>query len=296
MSYLKTSKSEVYYEDSAEQFPEVFDKPVVLFMNGWALSSRYWTPVIEKLTPDFRCVTLDQSGTGRTKLISSLHDYTIPYFADEVSSIIEHLKLNQDKRMHVVGHSMGSMVTTEIQHRYPEATASATIIACGIFDYNWIQMQILSWFVETSMNFKWIFNLGPFKDGLIEKATTQPIDPKYADIIVEDFLNTNSEAASQVGTLSLDKHALDVYTAQAVAIQSPVLLCVGKDDQTIPPEGMVTLYEKRCQHESLKTKLIQYDNIGHLPMLEVTDEFSKALHEHFNKSMESVSELKPAGA
>ncbi len=294
MGYLKTEKSEVYYEDSADSYPEVKDKPVVLFLNGWALSARYWTPVIEELTPDYRCVTLDQSGTGRTKLISSLHDYTIPYFADEVSAVIDHLNLARHKHLHLVGHSMGSMVTTEIHHRFPDECISVTIIACGIFDYNWMQMQLLSWFVESSMNFKWIFNLGPFKSGLIEKATTKPISQEYADIIVDDFINTNTEAASQVGTLSLDKHALDVYTAQALAIKTPLLLCVGKDDKTIPPEGMETLYEKRQQHSSLSTRLIQYDNIGHLPMLETTKEFAAALKEHFAFSESQVSDLKPA--
>jgi pimeloyl-ACP methyl ester carboxylesterase len=294
MGYLKTEKSDVYYEDSADSYPEVKDKPVVLFLNGWALSARYWTPVIEELTPDYRCVTLDQSGTGRTKLISSLHDYTIPYFADEVSAVIDHLNLARHKHLHLVGHSMGSMVTTEIHHRYPDECISVTIIACGIFDYNWMQMQLLSWFVESSMNFKWIFNLSPFKSGLIEKATTKPISQEYADIIVEDFINTNTEAASQVGTLSLDKHALDVYTAQALAIQTPLLLCVGKDDKTIPPEGMETLYEKRQQHSSLSTRLIQYDDIGHLPMLETTKEFAAALREHFTFSESQVSDLKPA--
>lgn len=292
MGYLKTAKSEVYFEDTAENSPELKNKPVILFMNGWALSSRYWQPVIDALTPEYRCVTLDQSGTGRTKLITRLHDYTIPYFADEVSAIIEHLNLAQDKNLHLVGHSMGSMVTTEIHHRYPKSTASVTIIACGIFDYNWMQMQLLGWFVETSMNFKWLFNIGPFKDMLIEKATTKPIESEYADIIVEDFINTNTEAASQVGTLSLDKQALDVYTAQALAIQTPLLLCVGKADKTIPPEGMVTLYEKRKQHNGLKTHLIEYDETGHLPMLEITSEFSENLKEHFQKSQQMVGDLK----
>ncbi|NTV46256.1 MAG: hypothetical protein HGB11_06980 [Chlorobiales bacterium] len=82
MNYLRTERSEVYYEDSADRHPEVKDKPVVIFLNGWALSGRYWKPVIDRLTPHYRCITIDQSGTGRTRLTTSRHIFTIPVFAD----------------------------------------------------------------------------------------------------------------------------------------------------------------------------------------------------------------------
>ncbi|ACF13584.1 alpha/beta hydrolase fold [Chloroherpeton thalassium ATCC 35110] len=284
MSQLSTAHSVVYYEDTLETHPEVTGKPVVIFLNGWALSCRYWKPVVDALTPDYRCITLDQSGTGRTKVVHNQHKFNIPVFADEASELIEKLGIAGDHNMHIIGHSMGSMVATELHHRYPNATASVTIIACGIFDYSWWQMQMLSWFVETSMNFKWLFFLGSFKEAFVEKATSQPIGEAFEKIIVEDFLNTDTEAAKQVGTLSLDKGALDLYTAQSVSIDAPLLLCVGIDDKTIPPDGMVTLYERRQGTAASPTTLIQYPGTGHLPMLENTEEFVKNLREHFSQS------------
>jgi 2-succinyl-6-hydroxy-2,4-cyclohexadiene-1-carboxylate synthase len=293
MNYLRTERSEVYYEDSADRHPEVKNRPVVVFLNGWALSGRYWKPVIDRLTPHYRCITIDQSGTGRTKLTTSRHVFNIPVFADEASSIIDDLGLAKDKQLHFVGHSMGSMVATELHHRYSKHSASVTIIACGIFDYSWVQMQLLGWFVETSMNFKWLFNFDYFKKMLVEKATSQPIAPEYETVIVEDFIGTDTEAATQVGTLSLDEHALNLYTKQSVSIQSPVLLCVGKADKTIPPEGMITLFEQRQENTKAPTKLVQFSDTGHLPMLEITDEFVKILKEHLDESMKIA--LAPEG-
>jgi len=293
MNYLRTERSEVYYEDSADRHPEVKNRPVVVFLNGWALSGRYWKPVIDRLTPHYRCITIDQSGTGRTKLTTSRHVFNIPVFADEASSIIDDLGLAKDKQLHFVGHSMGSMVATELHHRYSKHSASVTIIACGIFDYSWVQMQLLGWFVETSMNFKWLFNFDYFKKMLVENATSQPIAPEYETVIVEDFIGTDTEAATQVGTLSLDEHALNLYTKQSVSIQSPVLLCVGKADKTIPPEGMITLFEQRQENTKAPTKLVQFSDTGHLPMLEITDEFVKILKEHLDESMKIA--LAPEG-
>lgn len=284
MNYLRTERSEVYYEDSADRHPEVKDKPVVIFLNGWALSGRYWKPVIERLTPHYRCITIDQSGTGRTRLTTSRHVFNIPVFADEASAVIDKLGIASDKLLNFVGHSMGSMVATELHHRYSKYSASVTIIACGIFDYSWVQMQLLGWFVETSMNFKWLFSFDYFKKILVEKATTQPIAEEYQRIIVEDFMGTDTDAATQVGTLSLDKHALELYTKQSVSIQSPVLLCVGKADKTIPPEGMVTLFEQRQAQTSAPTKLVEFSNTGHLPMLEITEEFVTMLKTHLDES------------
>ncbi|NTV46175.1 MAG: hypothetical protein HGB11_06565 [Chlorobiales bacterium] len=134
------------------------------------------------------------------------------------------------------------------------------------------------------MNFKWLFSFDYFKKMLVEKATTQPIEAEYQRIIVEDFRGTDTEAATQVGTLSLDKHALELYTKQSVSIQSPVLLCVGKADKTIPPEGMITLFEQRQAQTSAPTKLVEFSNTGHLPMLEITEEFVKMLKEHLDES------------
>jgi len=288
MSQLSTVHSVVYYEDTLETHPEVEGKPVVIFLNGWALSCRYWKPVVDALTPDYRCITLDQSGTGRTKVMQNQHTFDIPVFVDEASALIDKLGIAGDHNMHIIGHSMGSMVATALHHRYPKASASVTIIACGIFDYSWWQMQVLSWFVETSMNFKWLFFLDSFKQAFVEKATSQPIGNRYEKIIVDDFLNTNTEAATQVGTLSLDKGALDLYTAQSVSIDSPLLLCVGIADKTIPPEGMVTLYEQRQGKAPSPTTLIQYPEIGHLPMLENTTAFVQNLREHFSQSADFI--------
>lgn len=286
VSILQTKQSRLYFEDSAEAFDADSEKPTVLFINGWAMSAKYWTPIANILTPYFRILRLDQSGTGRTTLTTKQPAFTIEAFANEASALIEHLGLSS---LHLVGHSMGSMVTAELAHRHREKTLSTTIIACGIFSYSAVQMEILSAFIRGTMNLKFLFHLDFFKRAFIQKATTQPIPKEYEKILVDDFLNTDAEAAEKVGTFSLNPDILRRYQEQVISIPSPLLLCVGKSDKTIPPEGMTTLYDTRVsKHPMLSTQFFEFEQVGHLPMLEAIDDFTDILSAHFHESQKAT--------
>ncbi|MCS6988203.1 MAG: alpha/beta hydrolase [Chloroherpetonaceae bacterium] len=282
MSILQTAQSLLYYEDSATRFERDREKPAVLFINGWAMSARYWSPLAERLSPNFRIVCLDQSGTGRTRLIAKNPVFTIESFADEVSALIEHLRLS---RLHLVGHSMGSMVAAELAHRHQDLALSTTIIACGIFPYSAVQMQILSAFIRASVSLKFLFRLDVFKRAFARKAAAMPIPKDYETILVNDFLETDADAAEKVGTFSLNPDILRRYREQVVSIPSPLLLVVGKADKTIPPEGMNTLYETRLrEHPELFARFVEFEDVGHLPMLEVPDAFAEILLAHFEEA------------
>ena len=134
MSYFASTRCKLYYEDTAESDPSARAKQAVLFVNGWAISSRYWKPLVDILSVNYRCITYDQSGTGKTIIKGYQPTFTIQGFTDEAAELIEHLGLQSSRTLHIVGHSMGGMVATELCLRYRNALLSATIIACGIFE------------------------------------------------------------------------------------------------------------------------------------------------------------------
>ena len=285
MSYLNTSRCRLFYNDTAEADPSSLEKPAVLFVNGWAISSRYWKPLVERLAPHFRCVTYDQSGTGRTDIEGFAPDFTISGFADEAGQLIEHLGLDKGRNLHIIGHSMGGMVATELCIRYREALLSATILACGIFEetpFTWVGLKFLGGLIDVSMNFRNIFQAEPLRSMFIRRAATGHIEREYENIIIEDFTSSNKEATNAVGKFSIDPDALRQYTRDVLRIASPVLCCVGMADHTIPPEGTVTLFEKRRAQAESPTRLVQFMHLGHLPMLEDTERFASELKKHFD--------------
>ncbi len=284
MSYLESKRCRLYYEDSAENDPEGSRKPAVLFVNGWAISARYWHPLVEQLSANYRCITYDQSGTGRTIIDGYAPDFTIQGFTDEAGELIEHLGLDKEKKLHIVGHSMGGMVATELCLRYRNALVSSTIIACGIFEdtaFTSFGLFMLGGLIDVSMNFRNIFLIDPLKKMFINRAAAKEIGQKYRDIIVEDFTQSDKEATNAVGKFSIDPEALRTYTRHVLLITAPVLCCVGMEDHTIPPEGTITLFNKRKKESASATNLAKFMDLGHLPMLEDTARFAATLKKHF---------------
>jgi pimeloyl-ACP methyl ester carboxylesterase len=297
MSYLTTSRCRLFYHDTAEEDPSQIDKPAIIFVNGWAISSRYWKPAIDLLTPGFRCISYDQSGTGRTSIEGFTPNFTIEGFANEAGELIEHLGLNRSRNLHIIGHSMGGMVATQLSLRYSEALLSSTILACGIFEetaFTSLGLMFLGGLIDVSMNFRNIFLVEPLRSLFIKRAATGHISKEYSDIIIEDFTTSDKAATNAVGKFSIDPEALRTYTRSVLAIASPVLCCVGMADHTIPPEGTVTLYERRKALAASPTRLVQFMNLGHLPMLEDTVRFVAELKNHFDFAEQFYKKTQPS--
>lgn len=284
MSYLPLARCKLSYEDTAESDPSGREKPAILFVNGWAISSRYWRPLVQALSKEYRCITYDQSGTGKTIIKGYTPTFTIQGFSDEASELIEHLGLNSSRTLHIVGHSMGGMVATELCLRYSGALQSATIVACGIFEENAMTsfgLFMLGGLIDLSLNFRTLFLSEPLRSMFIRRAATKEIPAEYQDVLIEDFTRSDKDATNAVGRFSIDRDVLRAYTRHVLAISSPLLCCVGMADHTIPPEGTVTLYERRKTVSSVPTNLAKFMDLGHLPMLEETAQFADELKKHF---------------
>lgn len=297
MSYFVSDRCRLYYEDTADRDPAAARKPTVLFVNGWAISSRYWKPLVEQLSASYRCVTYDQSGTGKTLIKGHKPSLTIEGFASEAAGLIEHLGLAEGRRLHIVGHSMGGMVATELCIRYRESLLSATIIACGIFEetpFTSLGLFFLGGLIDVSLQFRNIFQMEPLKGLFIRRAAAKEIGREYSDIIVEDFTTSDRDATNAVGHFSIDPTALRNYTRHVIDIASPTLCCVGMADHTIPPEGTITLYKTRQAKTEVPTRLARFEELGHLPMLEDTASFARELKNHFEFAAQFYN--KPPGA
>ncbi|MBC8523860.1 MAG: alpha/beta hydrolase [Chlorobium phaeobacteroides] len=281
MSYLSTGRCRLYFEDTVEN--EGDESEAVVFFNGWSISSRYWRPLIDVLAPQYRCVTFDQSGTGRTEIKHPKPSFTVEGLADEAAELLDRLALLGEKKLHIVGHSMGGMIAAEICNRYQQSLISVAIINCGIFDDELLKSFhhfLVGGMIDLSMLIKGIFRYEPFKSLFINRAIARPIDSVYRDIFVEDFAASDSQASTAVGKFTIDPSTIARYTQEAVNIGAPLLCIAGMEDHTIPPEGMITLYDRRIERGLAPTELVTFDNAGHLPMLEVLPEFSAVLERH----------------
>lgn len=97
--------------------------PPVVFVHGGWLDSDLWRGQVEHFTPEYRAVTFDVRGHGRTGA-TDRRRYSIDLFTDDLEALLAHLDID---RPILCGLSLGSMVVQAYLHRHPERAAAAIL-------------------------------------------------------------------------------------------------------------------------------------------------------------------------
>jgi len=104
-------------------------EPIVILAGGPGFNAVYMETVIENLSNRYKCVVLDQRGTGKS-LLSQVDSTTLTMtnYVNDIEAIREHLKLEQIK---VIGHSWGGMLAMEYASRRPDNIKSLILLNPG---------------------------------------------------------------------------------------------------------------------------------------------------------------------
>jgi proline iminopeptidase len=99
--------------------------PAILLHGGPGFGSFYMKS-LEQLSGDRPVVRYDQLGGGRSDKISDTAMFNIPHFVRELDSLRSHLGYD---KIHVVGHSWGTILGLEYYRAHPEHVASLTLMS-----------------------------------------------------------------------------------------------------------------------------------------------------------------------
>ena len=97
--------------------------PVILLHGGPGFSSFYLKPM-EALGTDRVVVRYDQLGGGKSDRISDTAMFNIPHFVRELDSLRAHLGYD---KVHLLGHSWGTILAVEYYKAHPEHVVSLTL-------------------------------------------------------------------------------------------------------------------------------------------------------------------------
>ena len=238
-------------------------KPVVFLAGGPGLNVVYLEPVWKDLSSKYRCIVLDQRGTGKSSL-SSVDSFSLNMknYVTDLEALRNYLKLD---RLTLIGHSWGGMLSMEYAAMHPEQTEKLILLSSGgptrkFFTYfgDNIEMRLYEEDKrEVAMldslkqhNLKGIWP-GYFFDRKRALAT-KPINdselfgqPGVSKYTVKDFVSTEKERV----------RLLREYKGVVHLIQ-------GRQD----PVGESTVYEIRDLLPQLQIHFIE--QCGHLPWLE----------------------------
>ncbi|MFC9787404.1 alpha/beta fold hydrolase [Rhodococcus sp. NPDC127528] len=105
------------------------DAPVIVLSHGWTCSTQFWYPQVNALADEFRVITYDQRGHGRTGLGPTPLDPIL--LGDDLDAVLS-ATVPEGRKAVVVGHSMGGMSIMSWALKYPERVqekASAVMLA-----------------------------------------------------------------------------------------------------------------------------------------------------------------------
>ena len=211
----------LYYEERGS------GAPLVLIHGGLA-SSAMWEPLLPDLVEDFRVITPDSRGHGRSTNPSGKLSYA--QIADDVATLIASLGL---VRPVVGGYSDGGQVTLELAARHP-GVAGALIVGAAYPD-----------FVSTGLRELCMAFLGVGESGMPDLAQVDTQLGDFAQVVKGWHAGGDAQwraLVQQTAPMWIDYEGLTA--AQIGSIQEPALVFAGdRDEQEGRLDLAVSLYK-----------------------------------------------------
>lgn len=240
------------------------DHPV-LFVHGWASSQSMWSEV-HPLFTNATCYALDLPGFGKTPLFPSgtatIDDY-VAALVDFCDSVVQ--------PQMIVAHSTGGMITLKALTKRPDLAQQLLLISPVVTGRFGIQ-GLGSDFLRTEFGISAFRHTEPFwgiAQNILRNMT--PImhpNRQLAEQMKDNFLSTMPLAGIEV-LVSMAQEDMRPHLAD---IKQPTLVCVGKNDTTVPPTEGATAARK-IPNGTLKT----FAKSAHHPMNEQPDDFAAAV-------------------
>ncbi|WP_292010715.1 alpha/beta hydrolase [Chryseobacterium sp.] len=260
----------------------------IMLLHGKNFNGAYWEQTAKDLSDKgFRVIIPDQIGFGKSSKPQS-YQFSFSQLADNTKGILDELKID---KIIVLGHSMGGMVGTRFTLLYPERVEKLILEnPIGLEDYKTfaayqtIDQAYQSELKNTAETYK-NYQLRFYYDNKW-KDEYQP----WLDLIAGWTLHKDYPKVAWDAALTSDMIYNQPVCYEFKNIKVPTLLIIGTRDRTAigkdrapkelqPKMGQYQELGKKTQKEIPGAKLVEIENVGHLPHIEVYPQFFKALYD-----------------
>lgn len=250
--FQTTDGGRLYYQVSGEG-------EAIIFIHGFSLDHRMWQPQIEHFSKNYKVITYDARGFGK----SSLPDGTYSPYQD-AKDLLDHLGVTQ---AHVIGLSMGGGIATELTLSYPKLVLSLTLVDSDLHGY----ANEVDWKVHHPR----ITTLEQAKENWLNHelfaGTKHPASLTLIKEIVHDYSGWHWENKDERA------HVKPSARRQLSNISAPTLILVGEHD-------LVYFHNiARVLHDGIASSRLEViKNAGHMVNLEAQDDCNRLLERHLN--------------
>ena len=112
----------------------------VLMIQGLGASKNAWNLQRIAMATRFRCISFDNRGAGRSD--KPTEPFTLEQMADDAIAVLDAAGI---ETAHVVGASMGGVISQIVAVKYPQRVRSLTLVCTACRNHPWRQELLQSW-------------------------------------------------------------------------------------------------------------------------------------------------------
>jgi 3-oxoadipate enol-lactonase len=258
----------LFYEEMGERGDSL------VFLSGMGGDHRAFSRTQRHFAAKFRTVALDSRDAGQSD--RSKHPYTTADMADDVAGLLEAIKAGP---AHIVGQSLGGLVTQELALRHPHLVKTLILVSTHAGGDPWRRAVIDSWVVMRRQ-----LEIGPFTRAVLPWLIS-PLFYRPASQVegLVQFAERNpwpqdAEAFARQG------HAVHHHDTRdrVEEISVPCLVVVGEFDAVNPPRVARDLADRLPDAE-----LVIMPGVGHMPHVEDQARFREEIERFLERKATS---------
>lgn len=263
-------------------------KTVVLF-HGKNFNGAYWKTTIEALIKEgFRVVVPDQIGFGKSSKPVG-YQFSFQQLALNTKTLLNKLDIN---KIYLLGHSMGGMLATRFTLMYPETVVKLVLEnPIGLEDW---KLVVPYTSIEDNYRQELKFNYEFLKKYELTSYYDNKWKPEYDEwvyLLTGWVKSPDYPIVAKVNAQTSDMIFTQPVVYEFQNIKTPTLLIIGtrdrtaigrdkvKDPKVAAQMGQYQILGKTTQQKIPNSKLVELDNVGHLPHIEVFERFINPLKE-----------------
>ena len=241
----------------------------ILFIHGFPLSRKIWSPQIKDLSNIATIISVDLRGHG--DLFPFTGPYTMDLLADDCKKLLEYLDIFSP--IVICGLSMGGYVIMAMYRKYPDFFRGMILTSTRPEPDSPEGKKNR----DVSIRNAQANGIRIIADDMLPKLLspyTLANNPNLSKRIHKIMMNTSDQGL--VGSLQGIRDRPDSVPLLH-QIKCPVLIVHGTDDKIIPMKD-AEIMEKMIPN----SHLVKINNAGHLPNLEQPDKYNLAVREFLN--------------
>ena len=234
----------------------------LLLLHGTSASLHTWEGWVDVLADDYRGVSLDLPGFGRTGPFVNHDDYRIDAYTTFMAQAMDALEIEQAV---VAGNSFGGEVAWETALTVPERVVALILVDAAGYPIESASMP-LGFRIAQIPALSGIMNR-VLPRSVIESSVRNVYgDPSLVDeALVDRYYDLTLREGNRAAMSARFKHVAwrDESGERLATLTQPTLIIWGGQDRLIPPEN-----GHRFADDIPNAKLVMFDALGHVPQEE----------------------------